>query len=337
MNRFLRHLLFAGATIIATCEALAQTSYTGMCDASAAEPLGAGHFVVADDESDVLRIYKRGTSASVASVDLTGVLRNRKPNGKATEADIEGAAMIGERIYWISSHARKGKNGEADANRHRLFATDIDRSGAVPTVKPTGKVHDSLLEELLQDPRFEVLKAASNLKPEDKDGLNIEGLAATPDGGLLIGFRNPLPKGRALVVPLLNPKQVIDGGARPQFGDLIRLDLGKRGIRSIERVGNAYLISAGPYATAGQSKAKPAFALYRWNGKATAAPKLLQSLEKGSFRAEALFFDPDEQEIVLLSDDGDEPAGAVDCKDKSVPAERKSFRSWAVPWPAGHR
>jgi hypothetical protein len=32
-------------------------------------------------------------------------------------------------------------------------------------------------------------------------GLNIEGLAATPDGQLLIGFRNPLSEGKALLLP----------------------------------------------------------------------------------------------------------------------------------------
>ncbi|WP_161974436.1 DUF3616 domain-containing protein [Piscinibacter terrae] len=336
MNCLLRSLLCAGTFIAAGQAASAQSSYTGMGDASAAEPLGNGHFIVADDESDVLRIYKRDTAAPVASVDLTDVLRNRKPSGKAVEADIEGAAMVGERIYWISSHARKGKSGDADPNRHRLFATDIDRSGPVPTVKPVGQVHEALLQELLQDPRFDVLKTASERKPEDKDGLNIEGLASTPEGGLLIGFRNPLPKGRALVVLLLNPQQVIDGGARPQFGELIRLDLGQRGIRSIERAGHDYLIAAGPFATASQSKARPAFALYRWSGKPGAKPEKLQSLDNGSFRAEALFFDADTRDIVLLSDDGDEQVGPVDCKDKSVPADRKSFRSWVLPWPAAH-
>jgi hypothetical protein len=34
-----------------------------MCDASAAVALDADHFVVADDENNVLRIYRRGRAA----------------------------------------------------------------------------------------------------------------------------------------------------------------------------------------------------------------------------------------------------------------------------------
>ena len=33
---------------------------------------------------------------------------------------------------------------------------------------------------------------------EAEGGFNIEGLAAAPDGSLLIGLRNPIPQGRAL-------------------------------------------------------------------------------------------------------------------------------------------
>jgi len=81
----------------------AQEIYRGMCDASAAVALGQGRFVVADDERDVLLVYKRGQPEGVASVDLVDYLGNRKPNGKNAEADIEGAAAIGQRIYWIAS------------------------------------------------------------------------------------------------------------------------------------------------------------------------------------------------------------------------------------------
>ena len=60
--------------------------------------MGQSHFVVADDEGDVLRIYRRGSATPVRTVDLIDHLRNRKVNGKNAEADIECAARIGQRI-----------------------------------------------------------------------------------------------------------------------------------------------------------------------------------------------------------------------------------------------
>jgi hypothetical protein len=327
MRVLIRWLVGTAFAAGAGCLAQAKDSYRDMCDASAAVALGQGYFVVADDEGDVLRVYRRGSAKPRAKVDLSDYLRNRTPNGKSHEADIEGAAAIGERIYWISSHARKGKDGEADPHRRRFFATDIVRDSAQPSVKPAaGAAHESLLDELLADARFAVLAEAAKLKPEEPGGLNIEGLAATPEGGLLIGFRNPLPQGRALVVPLLNPREVIDGGANPVFGELIRLDLGGRGIRSMERVGDATLIVAGPHGDAASSPLKPSFALFRWQGGAGQTPTFVRRLDAGSFRAEALFFDPKAKVLVLLSDDGDAPVGTRKCKDKQVPAAQKTFR-----------
>jgi hypothetical protein len=332
MQRLIQQLMVMAGIAGAACAAQAEDRYLGACDASAAVALGQGHFVVADDENNVLRVYRRASPEPVAEVDLTDYLRNRKPGGKPTEADIEGAAAVGERIYWISSHARKGKNGEVDPHRQRFFATDIVRGAGVPTVKPAaGAPYEALLGDLASDARFGVLADAARLKPEADGGLNIEGLAATPEGGLLIGFRNPQPQGRALIVPLRNPRELIDGGARPVFGELIRLDLGGRGIRSLERVGAEYLIVAGPSGEASASPVRPSFALFRWTGAVRQAPVFVRRLDVGSRRPEALFLDPDAGELYLLSDDGDEPVGQHDCKDKQVKPAQKSFRAMALP------
>ena len=327
-------VLCAAVVGVLVSAAHAQESYRGMCDASAAVALGEGRFVVADDERDVLRVYRRGQPDGVASVDLIDYLGNRKSGGKKAEADIEGAAAIGLRIYWIASHARRGKDGTVDPHRRRFFATEIVNGPSGPTVVAAADApYEMLLEDLLADPRFAVFVEAAERKPEDKGGLNIEGLAATPAGGLLIGFRNPLPQGRALVVPLSNPRQVLNRSEKPRFGDLIRLDLGGRGIRSFERVGNEVLIAAGPYAMAASRAVQPAFALFRWSGAAGDQPSFVRGLDAGTFRAEAMFADPDSRELVLLSDDGDETVNGADCKDKDVHEQQKTFRvrSFALP------
>lgn len=313
--------------------AQAQINYTGMCDASAAVGLADGHFVVADDESDVLRLYKRGVASPVGTVDLTDHLRNREPNGDTSEADIEGAAKLGNRIYWISSLARKGSDGSFDSHRQRFFATELLATAQPPFLKAVGKPSEALLETLVMDTRFAVLVDAAKGAPESENGLNIEGLAATAEGTLLIGFRNPRPEGRALVVPLLNPAPVVDEGAKPVFGDLIRLDLGGRGIRSMERVGSEIVIAAGPHGPANAKSVQPAFALFRWSGKAGQAPVFVRGIDSGTERAEAMFVDEQSNELMILSDDGDEQVDGRDCKSKKVPSEKKSFRSRTIPMP----
>ena len=334
MKRLVRNLVCAGSLSLMLAGASAQDRFRGMCDASAGAALGQSHFVVADDEGDVLRIYRRGSAAPVRTVDLIDYLRNRKANGKNAEADIEGAARIGQRIYWISSHARKGSDGEADPHRQRFFATDVISDGQGPTVQTApGGPYTELLQNLLADARFALLAEAAQRKPEAEGGLNIEGLAATADGGLLIGFRNPVPQGRALVIPLRNPREVIDNATKPQFGDPIRLDLGGRGIRSMERIGSELLIAAGPTATAADSPVQPAFALFRWSGAAAQAPQFVQALDAGSFRPEAMLSDVQPGELLLLSDDGDEQVDGKDCKSNSVPPDEKSFRALTLPLP----
>jgi len=56
------------------------------------------------------------------------------------------------------------------------------------------------------------------------------------------------------------------GCCRARFGAPIELDLDRRGIRSIERVGAAYLIVADPSADRGS------FALFRWSGQSGDPP-----------------------------------------------------------------
>ena len=213
----------------------APTTYFGACDGSAAVALEADHFVSANDDENSLRIYRIGVSNPIPpAVNLNAVLDpEKKKNGNPKEADIEGAARIGNRIYWIASHGRDG-DGHKERSRHRFFATDIvARTGVAPfTLKPTDASHDLKKEMIEQLPGLN-LKAAAALPPEAEGGFNIEGLAAAPDGELMIGLRNPLPGGKAIVVPFTNPADVVSGRDRPRFGTPERLELGGRGIRSI--------------------------------------------------------------------------------------------------------
>jgi len=195
--------------------------------------------------------------------------------------------------------------------------------GQPPTVKPVGRAYADLLRDMLAADTLKPyrLDAAARRPPEAAGGFNIEGLAATADGKLLIGLRNPLPQQRALLIPLDNPDEVIAGN-RARFGAPIELDLGQRGIRSIERVGSSYLIVAGPPADSGS------FALYCWSGQAADAATPVADSDLKELRPEALFAILGSGRVQLLSDDGGVKIAGVECKKR--PAARQTFRGLAI-------
>jgi hypothetical protein len=286
-----------------------------MCDASAAAALDADHFIVANDEDNTLRVYRFGAPDAIDSLDLSAFLETQPDK----EADIEGSAVLGGRIYWITSHGRSAKKGNFEPGRLRFFATDV-RPGSPPTVTPVGRPYKNLLRNLADAPELKHygLGAAAGRKPEEKDGLNIEGLAATPNGRLLIGFRNPLAKDRALVIPLENPAEAIEGKPA-RLGKAIELDLGKRGIRSIELVGMHYYIVAGPTGDKGD------FALFRWSGKPDESASRVKGVEFGDLRPEGLIAMPGSTKLLLFSDDGGIKKDGVECKERK-PASTRAFR-----------
>ncbi|MGZ8182446.1 MAG: DUF3616 domain-containing protein [Methylobacter sp.] len=299
--------------------------HSGMCDASAAAPVGSAFFVVANDEDNTLRVYKRDKSGEpVYSKDISSFLKIDKKN---PEADIEGAALIGNRIYWITSHGAS-TDGKLRPNRHRFFATDIETNGNSVKLKPVGTPFPGLVKALEDADNSAGLKnyhlgKAAKKAPKSRNGLNIEGLTRTPQGNLLIGFRNPVPDGKALLVPLQNPQEVIAGNEQPKLGKPILLDLGGLGIRSIEYsdVKGAYLIIAGPH------DSNDRFQLYQWPGNPSEAPGLINGVDFQGLHPETLLVYPEEKtRIQILSDDGSEPVKGQYCKDLAK-SQDKSFRS----------
>lgn len=293
------------------------TTFNGPCDASAAVALDANHFIVGDDEHNTLHAYRQDQPSPVVSLNLANFLATAADE----ESDIEGAAAIGSRIYWITSHGRNSK-GKARPARQRFFATDVV-PGQPPAVRPVGRAYAHLLRDMLAADTLKPyrLDAAARRPPEADGGLNIEGLAATADGRLLIGLRNPLAQQRALLIPLDNPDEVIAGN-RARFGEPILLDLGQRGIRSIERIGTSYLIVAGPTGDSGS------FALYRWSGQAADAATPVAGIDFKDLCPEALFAPPGTGQVQLLSDDGGVKIADIECKKR--PAARQTFRDLAL-------
>lgn len=296
--------------------------FHGMCDASAGVSLNEDLFVSADDESNALRIYSRAKGGMpVAQVPLDRFLQTDRKN---PEGDIEAAAQVGDTIYWISSHGRNRK-GHARQSRDRFFATKISEKNGQPSVEPEGRPYQLLLRDLVSAPQLKQfgLADASVRAPKDFGALNIEGLAAGPNGSLLIGFRNPVPHGKALIVPLLNPAEVVSGRARARLGDPILVDLEGSGIRDMIFAHDTFYIIGGSPGTGGHSK------LFQWDGKGP-SPEDLGVFHPHGGNPEALLTMPGHKhELWMLTDEGTRVAKTgVECKE--LPLEKRSFRGFAV-------
>jgi hypothetical protein len=295
--------------------------YKGLCEASAGAFLDATHFAVASDETNTLQIYERGKpepiGPGVDMEDFTGF----------DKSDLEGAAAIGDRVYWISSHSFNSK-GEDKKKRKVFFATKVVTENGKPTLKPFGKVITSLRDGIA---------AAAGAQPAE---LNIEALSATPQRGLLIGLRQPLREIRnekneiirkeAIVVALDNPEDVVsddpsvaDEKKKPKFGTkLITLDLKGRALRSMDLIGTnpaLYIIVAGPVEDG------PGFALFRWNGPGTDPTEIKDGPDLTALTPEGAMAVPNTKLVQLLSDDG--RVDGVKCDDENDPPDKRKFRS----------
>jgi hypothetical protein len=294
-----------------------------MCDASAGVPVSSNLFLVANDEDNWLRLYRTdGFAASpVQRFDLNPYL---EVSAKSPETDIEAAALVGNRAYWIGSHGRNRMAKERD-NRHRFFATDLTtNSSGTLSVQPVGRCCKNLLDQLIADPRYArfELDLAALRAPKDDEALNIEGLCATPEEHLLIGFRNPIPKGKALVAPLLNPEAVLQGQPA-RFDAPILLNLRDLGIRDLLCVKDTCWIIAGP-PDGGKN-----FRLYAWKFGAAEDPKRIRIDDFDDYHPEAILHFPQAgpEQFLILSDDGTCLVNGIPCKELSNPAAR-SFRAF---------
>ena len=291
--------------------------YTGTSNVFGAVALDTQHFIVANDEKNELCIYDKDKKEPLRPSIILSKLFNDIKDGDHEEIDLEGAAVIDDVYFWIGSHSTN-KSGKPRPARHRLFAMRITPNGQGQfTASSYDSIFTSLFAKLKKDQRFKdyCFDKAETIAPKEIGGLSIEGLASTPNKGLLIGFRNPLAgshvtngrlyDGKSVIVPLKNPFEVIQGPNHDaQFEDPIELDLCGLGIRDIVfRKNDQYLIVAGPYHN-NETNPQPT-KLYLWD-KDTNRLEIINSLDIKDLNIEAAFFYPGETDYVqLLSDDGD--------------------------------
>lgn len=319
MKRFAALFLLLTALTAAGGKLGEPVVFTGTCDASAALGLSRDLFVVANDEDNVLRFYRFSQPGPpVQSFDLKPLLTTKR---KAPETDLEGAARLGEKVFFISSHGRNSTGKPAPA-RHRFFALSLTETNGVTTVRAAGQAYTNLVADLARDEKYRAfeLADAAGLAPKAPGGFNIEALAATPEGTLLIGFRSPIPRSRALIATLRNPNAVISGQPA-EFGDPILLNLGGLGLRDICTTTNGYYLLAGPADGDVESQ------LYFWNG-GSAAPRLIPEIRFGKSNPEGICYLDfgNGSDYLILSDDGARKINGKECK--TLPEAQREFRAY---------
>ena len=330
-NFFTLALLTLGFSLesIAGVKIEESSTHIGICDASAGVAVSETAFVVANDEKNHLHVYAAHEDGKPIKTFGKEALKDFLAIDKwGHEVDTEGAARVGDRIYWITSHGRN-KSAKFKPERHRLFATRITVNSGQFELDIIGKPYHRLLKDVLsylQSHHTDVHATLNDAEPKapKEGGINIEGLAARSDGSLIIGLRSPVKDRKAILIGIKNPDQVVDSGAEPIFTDPVLLDLGGRGIRSIEYWPwkDSFLLVAGPIDN------ESSFQLWRWSGVASATPKLLTEWTYEYQSAEALFVYPSSNKVQILMDEGSRPVDSNKCKDALEP--HQSFTSFWV-------
>ncbi|MBC8094872.1 MAG: DUF3616 domain-containing protein [Akkermansiaceae bacterium] len=291
-----------------SAQVLEEWTYQSPSESSAAVRMDGKYMFVAENEHEVLRLFEQRPRARCAppvySFDARPFLNLSSAN---PEVDIEAAAAIQHQgtklICWLGSHGHS-RNNQSRPNRSRLFGTRVlgDGTGAAPFTLAYAGRYEHLRDDLLawdRDNRhgkgsnyFQLsASAAPDVSPEAVDGFNIEGFCVAPDGtAAYIAFRAPLVNGsgpttawhqrtNALIVSLLNPAELAAGNftsgrGRAKFGVPVTLNLGRRGIRSLDSsFPNQYLIVAGPVnETSNPPRAPLDFRLFTWTGDFTNQP-----------------------------------------------------------------
>ncbi|WP_372966512.1 hypothetical protein [Marinobacter sp.] len=169
----------------------------GSSDASGAVALDSDYMIVADDEENLLRVYRRGgnTDSSVAAVkewnfsDVTGLSK---------ELDAEALTRFDtDKILVVGSHSNKKDGGEAVSDRGHLVAVQVSGTGVDAEFTHLG-TYSFLEQDLISwdqqngDNYGFADSASGGLAPENVAGFSIEGASVSHDGSTLwLGFRAP--------------------------------------------------------------------------------------------------------------------------------------------------
>ena len=291
--------------------------YSGAGNASTAIDVGGSYMVVADDESNVLRLYhERTSSGPVKTFDFTKLV----PGG-TSEFDIESSARAGNTLYWMGSLSNK-KSGKLDPERDIVFAATISGSGAGTELSYLGSythLRDDLIawDEANGNPLGLAASTQEGVPSNESRGFNAEGLefAAGSSSTAYIAFRAPIepPNNRndALLIPVTDFSSLVTDGnpgtTKATFGTPLEWNLGGLGLRELRKnSSNEYLAIAGT-----SDDSNSSFGLYTWDGNPADQPVLsntaLSAVAEGAWESIVSVPNPlvDGAGVELLEDNGE--------------------------------
>lgn len=267
--------------------------------ASGVAQLDDGRIVVAEDEErhpfDVVDLFGGGTVRTFNAHELA---RSVAPAGAKGLNDLEALTRDTKgHLYASTSHSLNAK-GESKPERELLVRFDVS-GDQITDVRLFGRLKDFLAK---LDPRF--IMAGESL-PDEKRGLNIEGLAWDPKSDrLLIGFRNPRHEHKALLVWLENPGAVFERNAEPALAGPVALDLDGEGVRDVtfSPTLGGFLILAGAW----RHEQHTSPTLWLWGGAADSAPVELRTSALHDLKPEGIaeVTAGGRRGLLIVSDDG---------------------------------
>lgn len=294
----------------------------GSSDASGVVSWG-NYLIVGDDEANVVRVYEKNGGAAISEFDYGSALN------LSGEMDFEAMTLVGDTLYLTGSHSNN-KKGEEAQGREVISSLKISAVDGKPTFAVSPDKYTGLVAALSAwDAAGSNGKTAGyygfatsagpGIAPENTNGFSIEGMTTSKDDNALwLGFRAPqldnATRDKALLIAVSNYKQVLADNTKPPVFEAIELNLGGRGIRSIDKAadGSGYLIIAGPAGSA-SAEVPNDFRLYTWDGNASHQPVELDNNLDALLKATGGSFESIASpssikagtQILLLQDNGD--------------------------------
>ena len=211
--------------------------------------------LVEDESQEPLHLIEVNQEGEVKELGSPKMSRKTEMKLKHKVRDLEGVTSHKNQIYAITSHTTN------KAHKHKKAREQIIRfkyqNGKVSHLKR----YHGLLDELKK-----LHPAFKTLSKKRKKEINVEALAWNKkSNSLLIGFRAPLIKGKAVVVALTNPDAIFDKKEQPKLKKPLQLDLYGDGIRGMswDEAKQGYWIISG---SVGKRKGEE-FALWFWDKK----------------------------------------------------------------------
>ncbi len=276
------------------------SAFNHIYEPSAAQQLPDGRILVAEDESNrafrLLDPLPNGTLAEnqPATDELAGSMQVELNDLESLAADRQG------NLYAATSYSTN-EAGKRHPSREHLVRFKID-GNRIQNLLEAPNIKDALLNA--QDIRQAILEKTG--QNADFQKLNIEGMTYdTKHNRLLLGIREPLAGGKSIIIVILNPNEMFEHQAQPQFAPPILLDLGGTGIRSLD-----YYAAADTYIVADSARDARDHAyprLWRWDGQPQSTPQLLNVpalTELKNAEASGIINFQGKPYLVVMSDEG---------------------------------